>query len=80
MIKSPRLAAIGVATLSGLMRKYRDTIIMTIINTPRTPLAKLAVNKEAAAISRKCIKSTIPSKIQFSVTAKHEASAAMTSA
>ena len=54
--------------------------MITIISTPRTPLAKLAVHKEAAEIRRKCMESTTPSKIQFSVTAKHEASAAITNA
>lgn len=34
VIKSPRLAAIGVATLSGLMPTFRDAIITPIMMSP----------------------------------------------
>ena len=42
--RSPRLAAMGVATLSGLMLSGRDTITMVTMRLPRTALAKLAAD------------------------------------
>ena len=36
MVRSPRLAAIGVATLSGLIWHLRENITTTIITEPET--------------------------------------------
>ena len=41
--KSPKLAAMGVATLSGLMSSLLEAIITPIITTPRLKLAIEAV-------------------------------------
>ena len=50
--KSPKLAAIGVATLSGLIPHFLDPTITPIIIPPRTALANEAVTKLLAANSQ----------------------------
>lgn len=43
VVRSPRLAAIGVAILSGLTLNFTDTIITIIITRPRINEATVAV-------------------------------------
>lgn len=50
--KSPRLAAIGVATLSGLILKFLDKMIINIIRPARTKLANDAVDIQPAIRTR----------------------------
>lgn len=50
--KSPRLAAMGVATLSGLMLYFFENTITPHINTPSKALANAAVISELAHIKK----------------------------
>lgn len=43
--KSPRLAAIGVAILSGLILNFRDNTIIETISDPKIRLATVAVTR-----------------------------------
>ncbi len=52
VVRSPKLAAIGVATLSGLMLYFREHKTTATIMTPRIREAKEAVAKLLAESNR----------------------------
>ena len=65
VIRSPRLAAMGVATLSGLMLHFFEQIITTTMTEPRMRLASVAVtrllaHRRVAWWTSKCPSSTQP--------------------
>ena len=54
VVRSPREAAIGVATLSGLMLNRRERRMTSTMTRPSTKLARLAVKTELAQRSSPC--------------------------
>lgn len=73
VIKSPKLAAMGVATLSGLMLYLLDNKITNTMITPRNKEAKEAVIKLLVHKRSPCFISTVPSAMKLKPIAANEA-------
>ena len=76
--KSPRLAAIGVAMLSGLILNRRDNKMMNTMSDPKMRLATVAVTRLLAQSNVAWLMSKWPSTIQPMVTAAVAANIATT--
>ena len=78
--RSPRLAAMGVAMLSGFIPRQREPTITDIMSRPSAALATLAVTSAAAGRMRAWRRQKVPSVTQSSKRAKADALAPTTSA
>ena len=78
--RSPRLAAMGVAMLSGLIPRQREPTMTEIMSRARAALAVLAVTSAAAGRIRAWRRQKVPSATQSSRRARADALAPTTSA
>lgn len=80
VVRSPREAAMGVATLSGLMFHLELRITTRIMMIPRTKEAMEAVRRLEAERRRACLRLNSPAGIQSIKMAKQAARKATTAA